>query len=91
MTAVVNTFYVFCTNEDSFTGTMDVPRRIWEYSTDEFSTDFTVGVPQDPVLDYVVSKLGLQVEMIDIAYWRLDPTTKEDQIKYLGHTVERPE
>ena len=82
--AMVNTYYCFCTDDDSYTGTMDVPRGVWEYSTNEFSNDFVVGIPEDPILDYIVKKLELQVEMIDISYWKLNPETKEDQIKYLG-------
>ena len=82
--SMVATKYQFCSHDESWSGTINVPRTIWEYSTAEFSNDFVVGIPEDPVLDNIIQQLNLHIKPIDIAFWKLDPVSDEDQIKYLG-------
>ena len=81
---MVSTKYHFYTNNANWSGILNVPRTIWEYTTAEFSNDFVVGEPNDPVLDNIIQQLELKVKPADISYWKLDPVTDEDQVKYLG-------
>ncbi len=83
LSSFVKTEYTINTEDAKFAGTMNVPAKTWEYSVNEFS-DFVIGIPNDPVLDYIIKKLGLQIEMYNINYWTVCPTSPADQIKYFG-------
>tara|TARA_B100001093_G_scaffold305458_1_gene291538 strand:- start:699 stop:1010 length:312 start_codon:yes stop_codon:yes gene_type:complete len=79
----IKTNYTIVSNQ-TYKGVCEVKKSIWEYSTQEFSNDFQVGVPQDPVLEEVINLKKLPIKVEDICYWNLTPEEVEHQKKYLG-------
>ena len=80
---IIPTYYRIHTHKKTYEGECEVPKRIWDYETDEFD-QFSYGAPNNPVITSIIEEKELPILITDISYWTTYPTRENDQLAYLG-------
>ena len=80
---MVETNYTITSNNQTYTGLCEVPKRIWELSRRHWNSEIIHSL-FDPVLEEVIKKEKLSVEISEVSYDNIYPTKKELQKDFLG-------